>query len=65
MMSIVAIDMMEMVNPSCEVTDAVPVELSEVLSKCLAGEILPSQVTEEITAYLLRQIRRPATTIIT
>jgi len=50
--------------PKMEVTEALPVELSEALSKCLSGQILPSQIPEIINAYLLRQIRRPASTII-
>jgi len=51
--------------PKMEVTEAVPVELTEALSKCLSGQILPSQIPEIINAYLLREMRRPSTTIIT
>jgi len=50
--------------PKLEVADALPVELTEALSKCLSGQILPSQLPEIINAYLLRQMRRPATTMI-
>lgn len=50
--------------PKMEVTEALPVELTEALGKCLSGTILPSQLQEMINAYLLRQMRRPATTMI-
>jgi len=49
--------------PKMEVTEAVPIELTEALVKCLSGQILPSQLPEIVNAYLLRQMRRPASTI--
>jgi len=51
--------------PKMEVTEAVPVELTDALSKCLSGQILPSQIPEIINAYLLRQMRRPENTMTT
>jgi hypothetical protein len=47
-----------------EVTQALPVELTEALSGCLNGEIMPSQLMEKVTAYLIRQIKKPANTMI-
>jgi len=41
-----------------------PVELTEALSNCLNGEIMPSQLMEKVTAYLLRQIRKPENTLV-
>ena len=50
--------------PRMEVTPVLPAELTDALSGCLNGEILPTQLAEIVTAYLLRQIRKPATTMI-
>jgi len=50
--------------PKVEVTEALPTELTQALSKCLSGQMLPSQIPEMINAYVLRQIKRPASTII-
>jgi len=50
--------------PKMEVTQALPVELTEALSGCLNGEIMPSQLMERVTAYLVRQIKKPANTMI-
>jgi hypothetical protein len=50
--------------PKMEVTQALPVELTEALSSCLNGEIMPSMLQEKVTAYLVRQIKKPANTMI-
>jgi hypothetical protein len=47
-----------------EVTQALPVELTEALSSCLNGQLMPSQLMERVTAYLVRQIRKPENTMI-
>ena len=44
------------INPKIEVTQALPTELLESLSKCLSGEIKPSQHHEAILAYMTRRL---------
>jgi len=50
--------------PKLEVDQALPVELTQALSKTLSGEMLPSQFVENITAYLTRQLKKPANTMV-
>jgi hypothetical protein len=50
--------------PKMEVTQALPVELTDALSDCLKGEIVVSQLTEKVTAYLLRRIEKPENTLV-
>jgi hypothetical protein len=52
------------VCPRLELDQVLPTELIEPLSKCLAGEILPSRYAEIITAYLTRQLKKPVSTIV-
>jgi len=51
--------------PKMEVTQALPVELTDALAGCLKGEILPSLLAEKVTAYLIRQIKKPENTMVT
>ena len=50
--------------PKIEMDQALPIELTQALSKCLEGEMLPSQFVENITAYLTRQLKKPVSTIV-
>jgi len=50
--------------PKMEVTQALPVELTDALGSCLKGDILISQLMEKVTAYLLRQIKKPENTMV-
>jgi hypothetical protein len=50
--------------PRMEITQALPVELTEALSSCLKGEIMPSMLQEKVTAYLLRRIEKPENTLV-
>ncbi len=50
--------------PNMEITQALPVELTDALGGCMKGEILPSQLAEKVTAYLLRQIKKPENTMV-
>jgi integrase len=52
------------VCPKLELDQALPTELTEALSRCLNGEILPSQLAEITTAYLTRQLKKPLSTIV-
>ena len=47
------------VCPKIEVDQALPNELTHALTKCLRGDMLPSQFAEIITAYLTRQLKKP------
>lgn len=50
--------------PRMEVTQDLPAELTDALRKCLAEEMLPSHLTEMVTAFLVRQISKPETKLI-
>ena len=52
------------VCPRMEITQALPVELTDALSDCLKGKIVVSQLTEKVTAYLLRRIEKPENTLV-
>ena len=52
------------VCPKLELDQVLPTELTEPLGKCLSGEMLPSQFAEIITAYLIRQLKKPVSTIV-
>jgi len=41
-----------------EITSEIPSEISDAVAKALKGEIYPSQVSEMITAHLIRQIKK-------
>jgi len=52
------------VCPRLELDQVLPTELTETLSKCLSGEMLPSRFAEIVTAYLTRQLKKPVSTIV-
>jgi integrase len=43
---------------NAELTPAIPPELVDALAKCLNGEMLPTQLQEMVTAYMIRQIKK-------
>ncbi|MCJ7517444.1 MAG: hypothetical protein MUO18_05725, partial [Methanomassiliicoccales archaeon] len=52
------------VCPRMEVTQALPSELTDALSNCLIGEMLPSQLSEMVIAYMTRQIKKPVSNLV-
>lgn len=49
---------------TAEILPAVPKELVDALAKTLSGEILPTQLSEMVTAHLLRQIKKSNNTMV-
>jgi len=49
--------------PRIDVGQALPIELTGALSRCLNGEMMPTQLTGIVTAYLTRHLKRPVSTI--
>jgi len=45
------------VCPRIEMDQALPIELTQGLSKCLSGEMRPGELTEIVMAYLTRQLQ--------
>ena len=44
--------------PKIEVDEALPIELTQALSKCVNGEMRPGELMEVVTAYLVRQLNK-------
>jgi len=53
------------VCPKMEITQGLPAELTEALEKCLSGHLKASEFGEILTAYLLRKIEQPVSTLVT